>query len=405
MKRLRNHEDPEVVRELEAIDAALNRAPGQPDDPRFAELVRQLRATKPTPRGEFAEALDAKVAERFAADRAVRATGEDGFGQVRDRARLRPHLSRIHPALGIALAGAVLAAVAVPIALSGSETNRAQTSVHAPPREAQSAPAGPVAAPAEPARAPRLAAPSANSANGRQSTPAAAAAIPPSRQVERTATLDLGVAPSSIQSTSQQVFTLVSSYGGYVRQSNVSSGGAYGGASFDLRIPSSKLAGAMAALSHLGHVRSENDTTNDLTDQFNSLQGSLAGLQAERASLLKQLAGASEPRQEAALKARLRALDGRISNVQRELAALRDRVSYTSLALTLSAETPVGSKQGDLTPGGAARDAGQILEAALAVLVIAVAAVVPLAALALAAWLLVVSTRRRMREQALDASR
>jgi hypothetical protein len=252
---------------------------------------------------------------------------------------------------------------------------------------------------------PRAEAPGANPANGSQSTPAAAAAAPPARQVERTATLDLGVAPSSIQSTSQQVFTLVSSYRGYVRQSNVSSGGPYGGASFDLRIPSSQLAAAIAALSHLGHVRSENDTTNDVTEQFDSLQGSLAGLRAERASLLKQLAGASEPQQEAALKARLHALDGRISNVQRELAALRERVNYTRLALTLTAETPVGSKQGDLTPGGAARDAGQILEAALAVLVIGVAAVVPVAALALAAWGLILGTRRRVREQALDASR
>jgi hypothetical protein len=355
--------------------------------------VRELRATRPKPTREFTEALDSEFAERLAADDGVREPGADRFGQLRDRARLGPRLRRMHPVLGIALAGAVLAAVAVPIALSGSETHRS----------------GPKAASAELSRGPRAEAPGANSANGNnsaaQSAPAAAAAAAPSRQVERTTTLDLGVAPSSIQSTSQQVFTLVSGYGGYVRQSNVNSGGSQGAASFDLRIPSSNLAGAIAALSHLGRVRSENDTTSDVTEQFDSLQGSLAGFQAERASVLKQLAGASEPQQEAALRARLRALDRRISNVQRELAALRDRVNYTSLALTLTAETPVGSKQGDLTPGGAARDAGQILEAALAVLVIGVAAVVPLAALALAAWLLILSTRRRMREQALDASR
>jgi hypothetical protein len=160
----------------------------------------------------------------------------------------------------------------------------------------------------------------------------------------------------------------------------------------------------MAALSALGHVRSENDTTNDVTDQFNSLQRSLGDLRAERTSLLRQIARASEAQEVTTLKARLGHVEARISQQQGAVRSLSDRINYTSLALSLTPEAAAASKHNDLTPGAAARDAGQILEAAVAVVVIGAAALLPLAAIALAAWLVVVSTRRRLREQALDAS-
>jgi hypothetical protein len=160
------------------------------------------------------------------------------------------------------------------------------------------------------------------------------------------------VAPNAIGSTADEVFTLVSTFNGYVRQSSMSAGGpGQGGASFDLRIPSANLTGAIAALSHLGHVRSENDTTNDVTDQFNSLQSSLGDLKAERASLLRQLASSSGPQARATLKARLRYVEGEISQVQGQLGARRARINYTALALSLTGESVAATKQGELTPG------------------------------------------------------
>jgi hypothetical protein len=201
------------------------------------------------------------------------------------------------------------------------------------------------------------------------------------------------------------VFTIVSSFNGYVRQSNVSSGGpGQGGASFDIRVPSANLANAIAALSGLGHVRSENNTTNDVTDQFNSLQSSLAKLRAERASLLKQLARASEGQEEARLKDRLRYVDAQISQQQGALSALSNRINYTALAFALTPEAAAASKDSELTPGAAARSAAKILEGALAVLVLAAATLLPFALLALVAWVVIASARKRLREQALDAS-
>jgi hypothetical protein len=231
-----------------------------------------------------------------------------------------------------------------------------------------------------------------------------AAGAPP-RLLERTSTLDIGVTQDSVQSAAQRVFTLASAFGGYVKQSNVSSGSSgQGGASFDVRLPSSNLSPAIAALSHLGHVRSENDTTNDVTDQLGSLRRSLGALQAERSSLLRQLAVASEAQQAATLKARLRFVEGRISQVQGALRALTARVDYTSLALSLTPESSGGAASGDLTPGAAAGEAARILDAALAVLVIGAAAALPLAAIILTGWIAVALLRRRLREQALDAS-
>jgi hypothetical protein len=201
------------------------------------------------------------------------------------------------------------------------------------------------------------------------------------------------------------VFTLVSAFKGYVQQSNVNSGGANGGASFDIRVPSANLSGAIAALSHLGHVRSESDTTNDVTRQYGSLQGSLTAAQAQRAGLLRALAAGAEA--ESSLLSRLHAVDARISTLQGQLRALRQRVDYTALALTLTAEANQSGSAGsgsDLTPGSAARDAARILDAALAVLVLGGAAALPFALIALCVWLAVSALRRRAREQALDAS-
>ena len=97
-------------------------------------------------------------------------------------------------------------------------------------------------------------------------------------------------------------------------------------------------------------------------------------------------------------------MDARISQLQGAVRGLTARVDYTSLALSLTPESSGGAASGDLTPGAAAGDAARILDAALAVLVIGGAAVLPLAAIVLMGWIAVAILRRRLREQALDAS-
>jgi hypothetical protein len=408
----------EAQQELDAIDAALADGPVAFEYESLARLAREVRATRPRADENFLATLDARVAEGF-----KRARNDHGPvpGRLRGSSgRVRQLFDRSRrsgipagPVIGLALSALLALCVVVPLALLGGGQARqgnpprpaAVPSVTSAP-EAARKPFGSVGT-AE-GRTARAKGAEQSSAAGAAASGTPTAVVPSlgARQVERTASLDIGVAPNAIDSTAHQVFTLVSTFNGYVRQSNVSSGGpGQAGASFDLRIPSANLTGAIAALSHLGHVRSENDTTNDVTDQFNSLQGSLGDLNAERASLLRQLAATSDPQARAALKARLQYVEREISQVQGQLGALRARVNYTALALSLTAESAAAAKQGDLTPGGAAKDAAQILQAALAVVVLGAAALFPFGVIVLAAWMLVSSSRRRLREQALDASR
>jgi hypothetical protein len=376
----------DAQRELAAIDAALCGETVTPEHLPLAELALATQALRPRPSDEFVRALDSRAAQGFRRERQARANDSPrGPSSARPKGRRRlTSLRTALPALGLA----ALAAVAVTVSLSRSGGGRVAQPV---PNSAAAAPRGPL-----------VKAPAGATAGAGTGSPAFGAATP-TRQVERTSTLDIGVAPDSIQSAAQRVFTLASAFGGYVKQSNVSSGApAQGGASFDVRLPSTNLAGAIAALSHLGHVRSENDTTNDVTDQFGSLQRSLGDLQAERSSLLRQLAGASEAQQTATLKARLHGVEARISQMQGALRALTARIDYTSLALSLTPESSSGAASGDLTPGAAAGDAARILDTALAVLVIGAAAVLPFALIILAGWIAVALLRRRLREQALD---
>ena len=412
----------EAQRELEALEAAIRGEPVAPEHAALAELALALREERPQPSADFARALDDRASSGFRSAASEARSGAQARGALGTRPlagqrptgrRPRWPLPRRRLAAGLG-AGSALAAVVVAsvVVFSGGSSERPRP-VFGPVRPAVAGPT--LTAPA----VPRSGAGTSGSADKlgtaerRRSEAAAPAnagraeAAPPAaaRAIERTATLDVGVSRRSIQSTAGRVFTLASAFGGYVRQSSVSSGSSgEDGASFDVRLPSARLSAAIAALSHLGHVRSEADTTNDVTNQLGALRRALGDLRAERASVLKQLSAASSAERVAALKGRLRALEAHIARLQAQLRALNARVDYTSLALSLTPEASGGASSGNLTPGGAAKDAARILDAALAVLVLAAAALLPLALLVIACWSAIALTRRRLREQALDAS-
>ena len=400
----------EAQRELQALEAAIRGEPVAPEHAALAELALSLREERPQPSAEFARALDGRAARGFRGAGRQERSGAQARGALGTRPLVRRRqtggglgwrVPRRRVAVGLA-AGTALAAVVVAsvVVFSGGRSE------HPRPAFATNSVAAPAVSGAGRAdqlgtaeRGPAEAAAPANAGRA-EAAPSAAA-----RAIERTATLDVGVSRRSIQSTAGRVFTLVSAFGGYVRQSSVSSGSSgEDGASFDVRLPSARLSAAIAALSHLGHVRSETDTTNDVTDQLGALRRALGDLRAERASVLKQLSAASSAERAAVLKERLRALEAHIARLQTQLRALNARVDYTSLALSLAPEASSGASSGNLTPGAAAKDAARILDAALAVLVLAAAALLPLGAIVIAGWSAIALTRRRLREQALDAS-
>jgi len=400
-KRERAAMTAEMQRELDAVDAALRGEAAGGSDPALVDLARTLQAMRPRPSEQAVLSLDARAAAGFRRKGHPKPRAEPPSGW-RAAARLRRAFAsksrNAQLATVLAVALALVAVAAISQWSPGGET----VPQHA--ERASGAPSASGPAVAAPTPASKASATQAGTAGREISGASGAGALfgAPARRIERTSTLDLGVTPSSIESSAQRVFTTVSSFNGYVRQSNVSSG-AQAGASFDIRLPTSSLTAGIAALSHLGHVRSENDTTHDLTDQFDSLRRSLGDLRGERASLLRQLAGTADAERAGALKARLRTVEARIAQAQGTLRSLSARVDYTGLSLSLTPEAGGASSSGDLTPGGAARNAAQILEAALAVLVLAAAALLPVALLCIAAWIAAALTRRRLRERALDA--
>jgi hypothetical protein len=440
--------DPDVVAQLDAVDATLA---GEPVDPRHAELAELallLAAARPAVDPEFARELDARVARRFApgggGSRRSRATvsrGEASRGEASRSSRSerpgsegsgsRPRWRSL-PALGGGLAGGLAALVAVILvagtgpASSGpgsrtalglpqptSEGPGAVTKAAQPASGASAKPAS--GAPGSTAGASTSGAGASTPARG-SSTPAPASSTPAgpqppanARKIVQAAELQLTAGATRIDDVAQEVFDVIGSEHGVVQDSNVTAtGGPDGYAHFDLGIPSANLPDAMARLSRLRYARvaSRTDTTQDVNGQFVDAGRRLADARGLRTALLRQLAGATTANQLASLRAQLSDAEAAITRAQADLAALNRRVNLSSVSVTLSASAqpvPVPAAHGNsFTLTRALHDAGRVLTVAAGAALIALAVLVPIALVAALAWWLWSLQRHRRREQALD---
>ncbi len=383
---------PEILREIEAIEATLRGEAVDPEWADTAELALLLQVERPQPRPEFGAKLDARAARDFARRLA------------RPRGGWRPGL---RPAL--ALAACLLAAV---VLVTGMLTREQHPTTSAQVVKSPAAASGASSGAPSPTR---RAQPSGRDADSAENlsirsavSPAAPVGTTATRQVERTSSVTLGVPPAKLQDASRQVFDITTRlFHGYVLSSSIASGdGATGGGSFQLKIPSAGVSEAEGRLAQLGHVRSQTDTTQDISSAFVSADRRLADANAERRGLLRALGRASTPNQTASVRARLQLVEGQIAGAERDIRSLRRRADLTSVSLTIVPEAHgavVGNRSG-LTPGGALHTAGRILSVALSVLLIALAIALPFA---LAGGLAVAGTRavrRRRREAALGAT-
>ncbi len=345
------------------------------------ELTALLEAERPRPDAAFAERLDARVAERFAAaPQAARA----------DRRAWRFTLLPAAATVAVAL-------VALTLVLSdgGGDPDTSATSLARPD-----------------AAAPESAAPQAGALEDR----AAAAPTPASgdahgRKVERSATLELSSAPERVDDVAQGVLGVVARFDGIVDESSVSSSADAGEARFALRVPTGELQPALAALSRLpdAQVLARTDDAVDVNQAYTSVRRRLANARAERTGVQRALRTAESEDETVRLRARLDELERTIATAERDQRALDRRVDYATVAVTVRGQADDGGADGDgtddgLTLGGAFDDAGRVLEVAAAVVVIAGAALVPALVLAALAWPLGRALARRRREQALDAA-
>ena len=331
--------------------------------PESAELARLVRDARPRPREAFTAALDARVAA--------------GFPREKKQRRRLPSLPRprvLYPALGLAATAIVALVLATSLLGSGAGTGT--------PSDIR---------PADHA----LVEPTPTTPQGES--------VVPQRKVERSALLDLATGAGNLDRVADGVVRATDASGGFVASSQVDAGATGGTAHFDLRVPTDRLDATLAVLSRLGHVRSRSQSTDDVTGAVVSARERLSDAKAERRALLRALGRARTSTQAEAIRARLRLARTEIASARGDLQALGRRTAFSSVSVTLSARGGGTSGGGSFGPGDALNDAIRILGAVAGGLLVALAVLLPVAALVALVWLGARTLRRRSRERALDA--
>ena len=279
--------------------------------------------------------------------------------------------------------------VKVPRGLVG-ESESATTGVerHAAP-SIQGTSAGPSAATAVPAPAP--------------SAPASGSSTGQGRVEQLGASLTLGASAGEVQKVADWISRVVIAEGGYVANSQVQVEKAgSSNATLNLSVPSARLARTLAALGRLGAVRAETQSQQDITDSYGAAKRALADAVAERAALLRALGAATTQAEIESLHQRL-AISGRaIARTRTAFGSISRQAANANVEVTVLGDGHTNS--GGLTLHSGLHDAGRVLEVALIVLLITLAALVPILLVGFAVALAARAIRRGARERALSGS-
>jgi hypothetical protein len=417
--------DPEILRGLRELDAALAAEPTA--DPDLSQLVADVEAARPEPSAAFLASLDARVHAGFPREQKTPKRKAATTARVPWHLRIRePQI--LAPAFVALIVVVLIGASTIPPALtrsgslsknlggsSSSSSGSAPSGAEKSAAESLSAAGGSSSASSADSDAtapqPTAASTTSSGAAARQSAPSLTATAPApaasqqDRKVQRAADLTLTSKPDDVQKTADGVVRETQAAGGYVQRSDIATRDGGGEATFTLRIPSARLDDTLAQLSKLAHVGALSQNATDITSAVVSAADQLADARTERAALLLALGKATTSRQIASLKARL--ADNRSEIAQRKgaLDAQRRRADLATVSVTVQGTgTATKKDDGAWTPRDALHDAGRVLEIAGGVALIALAVLAPLAILAALALLAGRMLRRRRREGALDAA-
>ncbi len=232
--------------------------------------------------------------------------------------------------------------------------------------------------------------------------PSTPASPSPARVEQLAASLTLGTTASEVQRVSDQIGRAVTAEGGYVASSQVQvESRGESGATLSLSVPSAHLARTLSALGRLGAVRAETQSQQDITDAYGASKRALADAVAERAALLRALAAASTQGEIESLHRRLALSGAAIDRARNAFGRISREASNSNVEVTVVGDSHT---TGGLTLGRGLHDAGRVLTVALGVLLIGLAALIPIALVALAFGLGARVLRRGRRERALRGS-
>jgi len=434
--------DPDVERELEAIDHALRGLRVAADLEDIRDLAVEARTDRPAVEPNFGAKLDQWAADGFPRDGRPEAREEPETGSA--LAGLLERLRSVPPRRLLVSAGAAatfVVAVAVGIGVSdqlggsdgGSGTVIAPNSAGGPAVDtAEGTPAGSGGGGGSSRAELRLqrdqranavplgdAAPALN-AEARAGFASGGRAA--HRKVAQNADLVLSTEPQSVRDVADGVVGVVDKYHGFVVSSNVTSGrtsgprpiplegdaaaSQQGSGSFELRIPAQNLQAALGDMSGLesAHVTSRTEGTVDITRRFNSAKAHVEELEAKRTSLLNQLEGAFTIEEQDSLTAQLRIVENQLADAKDQLGNVQTRIRLVPVDVEIRGERGVdsGGGGGSWSIGDAFHDAGRVLTVIAGILLISAAVLVPLGLIGAVAWITARAVVRRRREDALE---
>jgi hypothetical protein len=350
------------------------------------QIGAELHALRQTPDESFAAALDRRTAAGFPVARDAKQNRELTWG-------------RLLPVFG------ALAAVAVAAVVIANTGDRSGTFSGGGGRTAQEAtPSAPTAV------APKSAGGTSDAqiqkeiqsqatAAGSQATSAFGARPRNghSQVQERSASLGLSTDADKLQDAADGVVQVTDRYDGFVDSSTVHVGGSRGHASFALRIPTAHLNDAMTDLSDLGHVTALDQGTTNVTSAYTDAGKAYREARAKVDSLLEDLNNAPTASEAASIHQQLDVARDQLAAARVALRELKQRVGLTPVSVQITAQG-----DGNWSIGDAADDAVGVLEAIGGAALIALAVLVPLAALLALGWPGARELSRRRREAPLD---
>jgi uncharacterized protein DUF4349 len=428
--------DPDVERELEAIDHALQGLRVAEDLEDIRDLAVDARADRPVVAPDFGAKLDEWAAAGF--PRGERPGMSDEEAPASALPGLLERLRSVPPRRLLVSAGAAatfVVAVAVGIGVSdqlggpsggsgaGPTALTVPNSAGGPATDNQAQQsaggAGSTSAQELDTQAGRTSSDARLAPFARARTPTVGQLQPgraANRKVEQNVDLVLATEPQQVRDVADGVFDVVHQYNGFVVSSNITSGRGGptpvpvergdtaqrgGSGTFELRIPAAKLENALHDLSGLAHVASRTDGTVDVTNQFDAAKARVQDLETLRQHLLRQLANAITITEQESLKQRIAIVENQLADAKKHLGNIQTRIRLVPVTVEIRGQEGVDSG-GAWGIGDAFHDAGRVLTVTGGILLISAAVLLPLGLIGAVAWITARAAIRRRREGALE---
>jgi hypothetical protein len=216
--------------------------------------------------------------------------------------------------------------------------------------------------------------------------------------IVKTADISLVVPRGHFAEVFNRATAIAGPLGGYVSSSSSVGVSTHSG-SLTIRVPSGNFDGALAALRKLGRVQAQTVHGDDVTAQYVDLNARLRTWEAQEQALLKLMAKATTVAETLRVQGQLQRVQLTIEQLKGQIRLLQDRTSNATLEVSISEPAPktrVTTVQVQNPSFGTAmrRAVAGLLGVVVAVL-IGFGYLIPIALLALLAWLVVRRVQRR----------